>query len=407
MDYLVGAVILITLIGVAVGRFPALHMNRATIAWVGAVALILLGVLDLEAAFHVIDWHTIALLLSMMILNANLRLAGFFSIVVVWVQRRARTPRRLLAFILLVSGSLSAIFLNDTIAVVMTPLVIELARSWQRNPIPYLLGLAMAANIGSVAAITGNPQNMLIGLSSGIPFIEFSAYQIPVAAGGLIIAWVCLVLMFRSELSGTFNAAPEQTVAVEVKRPLLRKSLIAVAVLLAGLLGGLPIALAAMLSASIVLITRRIQPERVFGEVDWGLLVFFCGLFVVTGTIEASRSGEILANRVPALLDAGIPLFTFTAVVLSNLVSNVPAVMLFRPYIPDLADPHSAWLMLAMATTFAGNLTLLGSVANLIVAESAARLNVRLTFLVYLKAGIPVTVLSLLWGCLWLAWVTG
>lgn len=407
MDYLVGIVIVITLIGVAVGRMPTLHMNRATIAWVGAVALLLLGALDLEAAFEVIDWHTIALLLSMMVLNANLRFAGFFSLVVFWVQRCAGTPRRLLALIIVASGSLSAIFLNDTIAVVMTPLVIELARSWQRNPVPYLLGLAMAANIGSVAAITGNPQNMLIGMSSGIPFIEFSAYQIPVAAGGMFIAWCCLMLLFRQELRGRFETPSPQSLKIELRRPLLLKSLIAVALLLAGLIGGLPIALSALAAAAVVLVTRRVHPERVFREVDWGLLVFFCGLFVVTGAIGASAGGQLLADRAPPLLDAGMAVFTLTAVVLSNLVSNVPAVMLFRPFVPELADPHSAWLLLAMATTFAGNLTLLGSIANLIVAESAARHDVSLTFMTYLKAGIPVTVLSLLWGCLWLAWVTG
>ena len=392
----------LTLIGVAVGRWPWLRMNRATIALVGATLLIALGLIPLEAAYRAVDWNTIVLLLAMMILNVNLRLAGFFHLVTSHVVRHARTPRRLLALITAVSGVLSALFLNDTIALMMTPLVLDLTLALRRNPLPYLVALVTAANVGSVATVMGNPQNMLVGLASGIGFVDFFLALAPVAVGGLGVIWVVIVLVYRREF------APEVLAGTSVMeprcyRPLLKKSLFAVAVLLVALVAGAPIPLAALLAAAIVLITRRLKPERVFREIDWGLLVFFSALFVVTGAIESTGLGHHLLALLRPWAEGGVASLTGAAVVLSNLVSNVPAVMLFRPVVPTLADPAGAWLTLAMATTLAGNLTLLGSVANLIVAEIARHRGVRLGFGEYLKAGTPIAVLTLLLGIAWLA----
>lgn len=401
-EWLIATIVVVTLIGVAIGRYPWLKMNRATIALVGATLLVGIGALTLEEAYRAVDWNTILLLFGMMVLNVNLRLAGFFSLVIRFVARRAATPRGLLAWVIAAAGLLSAVFLNDTIAIVMTPLVLDLAHALRRDPLPYLIALAVAANIGSVAAITGNPQNMLIGIASEIPFAQFTLYQAPVAAGGLLLAWAMLVWLHPGEFRHTRLAPADDLEPPRVYRPLLRKSLFATLLLLAALFAGLPIALAALAAAALLLITRRLRPQRVFAEIDWSLLVFFCGLFVVTGAIEASSLGAGLAELVPRVATAGTAAFTATAVLLSNLVSNVPAVMLFRPYIGDLANPTQAWLLLAMASTLAGNLTLLGSVANLIVAESAARRGVRLGFMAYLRVGLPVTLLTLAWGVLWL-----
>lgn len=403
MKSLAAVIIVVTLIGVAVGRYPWLKMNRATIALVGATLLIGFGLMSLEQAYAAVDWNTIVLLLAMMILNVNLRVAGFFHLVTSHVIRHARTPRRLLALIVVVSGVLSAVFLNDTIALMMTPLVLDIVLALRRNPLPYLVALVTAANVGSVATVMGNPQNMLVGLSSGLSFTEFFLALAPVAFMGLGVIWAVIVLVYRAEftpgaIAGTY-ALPDRQY-----RPLLRKSILATVLMLGALVAGAPIPLAALLAAALLLITRRLKPERVFREIDWSLLVFFAALFVVTGAIETSGwSGQLFALLRP-WADAGPGGLTAVSVVLSNLVSNVPAVMLFRPVVPTLADPHEAWLTLAMATTLAGNLTLLGSVANLIVAEIARHRGVHLSFTEYLKAGTLIAVLTLALGVAWLSW---
>lgn len=394
-------VIAATLVGVAIGRWPWLRMNRATIALVGATTLIATEAIPLEQAFLAVDWNTIVLLFAMMVLNVNLRIAGFFHCVTASLVRLARTPRRLLALVVVLSGVLSAVFLNDTIALMMTPVVLQLTRTLRRNPVPYLIGLVTAANVGSVATITGNPQNMLVGLSSGIGFVDFTRALAPVAIAGLGVIWLVLIAVYRREFTGQLLERPA-SVSGEEDRRLLGKAMLATALMLVALIAGAPIPLAALAAAALLLISRRRDPERVFEEIDWGLLVFFVSLFVVTGAIETSGFGSALFGWMRPWADGGPAKLTIVLVVLSNLVSNVPAVMLFRPLVAGLADPHQAWLTLAMATTLAGNLTLLGSVANLIVAEIARRDGVALTFWEYLKTGAPIAVLTLGLGVLWL-----
>lgn len=400
-DWLVTALVTVTLIGVAIGRYPWLKMNRATIALVGATLLIALGALTLDEAYRAVDWNTILLLFGMMVLNVNLRTSGFFHLVTAHVLERAHTPRRLLALLVVTSGLLSAIFLNDTIVLVFTPLVLDIVLALKRNPLPYLVGLVTAANIGSVATITGNPQNMLVGISSGISYVDFTRALGPIALLGLGVIWVVIVLVYPRE----FKAERLDSGHIELPPPnyrRLRKALLATVLMLVALVVGAPIPLAAALAAALLLISRKLEPDKVFQEIDWGLLVFFSSLFVVTGAIEHSGLGERLFALLRPYADGGPGPLTAVSVVLSNLVSNVPAVMLFRPIVPDLADPHSAWLTLAMATTLAGNLTLLGSVANLIVAELAKKQGVHLSFTEYLKAGTPIAILSLLVGIAWL-----
>jgi Na+/H+ antiporter NhaD/arsenite permease-like protein len=282
-----------------------------------------------------------------------------------------------------------------------TPLVLDITQNLRRSPMPFLIGLVTAANIGSVATITGNPQNMIIGVASHIPFTRFSAYLLPVALLGLLLAWLVIILLYRREmepmpLEGSL-ASPR------LYRPLLNKSLVAVILMIIALLAGMPIPLAALGAAALLLITRRLKPERVFRELDWSLLVFFSGLFIVTGAIESLGLSAQLFKLTQPIATQGIVALSLTSVVLSNLVSNVPAVLLFRPIIPSFPNPEQSWLTLAMATTLAGNLTLLGSVANLIVAEIARRRGVRLPFGEYLRAGIPITILTIIIGVVWLA----
>ncbi len=391
-----------TLVGVAVGRYPALRMNRATIAFVGAVMLLLGGVVHRGDAWRLIDWDTIALLFAMMVINANFRISGFFHLVGAWVARHAATPRRLLALIIISGGLLSALFLNDTIVLMFTPLVLDMTLALGCNPVPYLIGLVCAANIGSVATITGNPQNMIVGVASGIPFARFTASLAPAAIAGLGVAWLVIVMLHRREFaSGRFPS--EFRMPERQYRPLLRKSLLAAGAMLVAFLAGAPISVSALGAAAVLLVTRRLKPARVFREIDWSLLVFFASLFVVTGSLQVVGLSDRMFAVARPWVEGRLPAFCAVAVVLSNVVSNVPAVMLFRPIIPGLPDPESAWLALAASTTLAGNLTLLGSVANLIVAEIARARGVHLGFVAYLRAGAPITLATLAIAILWLA----
>ncbi|MBF0612598.1 MAG: anion transporter [Magnetococcales bacterium] len=391
------ALIMVTLIGVAVGRYPVLRMNRATIALTGAVLLVVSGAITLPQAFQSVDLNTIALLFAMMVINGNLRLAGFFRLVAVRAAGYAHSPRQLLAWVVVSSGVLSAVFLNDTIVLAFTPLVLEVVTILGLHPVPYLIALAVAANIGSTATLIGNPQNMLIGVFSGLEFLPFARALAPVSLVGLAMAWLVVVLVFRRELAFRPLQVPN-SIPVRIFRPLLIKSMLATLVLLLALVGGMPVPLAALLAASLLLITRRIKPERVFLEIDWGLLVFFSGLFVVTKAVETAGFGSQLLNALTPLVEGGILAFTLATALMSNLVSNVPAVLLFQPVITSHGNLANDWLTLAMASTLAGNLTLLGSVANLIVAETARIRGVTLSFAAYLRVGPLVTLLTLLWG---------
>lgn len=387
---------------VAVGRWPPFRMNRATLALVGAAAVVACGSLSLEEALGALDLHTLLLLFSMMVLNANLRLSGFFGLVAAGTLRVARTPRGLLALLLASSGLLSALFLNDTVCLMLTPLVLEVTRRLGRNPVPYLVGLATSANIGSVATLTGNPQNMLIGMSGNLGYLPFAAALAPVAVLGLGMNHLALVLAHPDE----FAPGPLRPVApleVRVYRPLLYKSLAATGLLLVLFLAGVPVSRAAFLATSVLLVTRRLKPEKVFAEFDWQLLVMFSGLFVVTAALERAGWGALLASGLSVLAGQGLAGLMVLTAVLSNLVSNVPAVLLLRPMVGGLEDPHRAWLAVAAASTLAGNVTLLGSVANLIVAEQARRRQVTVSFGAYLRVGLPLSLATLALAWAWLS----
>ncbi|MCR4439813.1 MAG: anion transporter [bacterium] len=392
-DWVSVATLGLTLVGVALGSYPGLRMNRATIALVGATSL--------EQAYRAVDWSTIVLLFSMMVLNINLRLAGFFRIVSARVVGFARTSRQLLFLIVVVSGVLSAVFLNDTVVLMFTPLLVEILKSLRRDPVPYLVALATAANVGSAATIIGNPQNMLIGMASKISFGRFVAAMAPVALAGLLVCYAVVVLVYRREFKqNSFH--PVVGYQVRTSRPLLIKSLIAFGLMMVALVAGMPTPLAALGAASTLLVTRRIKPARVFTELDWSLLVFFASLFVVTHAVNVLVVSGLHGDLGRLASGRGLATLSAVAVVLSNLVSNVPAVLLLRPIAFSWPEPNVAWLTLAMATTFAGNLTLLGSVANLIVAESARARGVRLSIAEYLKAGVPITLLTVALGVIWL-----
>jgi Na+/H+ antiporter NhaD/arsenite permease-like protein len=394
-------IVAIVYAGIAVGRWPLLKANRTTITLMGAGLLILLGQINFNDIGKTLDLNTLILLFSMMIINANLKTAGFFSLAGGLLLRLANTPRRFLAFEILLSGLLSALFLNDTICLMFTPLILEIMTAVECNPIPYLIALATSANIGSTATLTGNPQNMIVGVSSGIPYLSFTAALAPIALLSLGVIWLVLVKFypweFRNEPFPPFP--PEEN---EFDRSLLIKSLLVVAGMLIAFFIGVPVAETSFLAACALLVSRRVHPEQVFAEFDWSLLVFFSGLFIVTGALETNGITAELSRATHALGEVNAANLSGVTAILSNLVSNVPAVLLLRPVVAALANPQAGWLTLAAASTLAGNLTLLGSVANLIVAEIASRWRVVLGFWEYTKAGVVITLISLVISTIWL-----
>jgi Na+/H+ antiporter NhaD/arsenite permease-like protein len=386
-------------VGLGLGRLPGLRVDRTGVAIIGAAAMVVGGLMPWEAAVRSVDAHTLVLLFGMMIVAAYLRLSGFFSLVTLWAIRRAHGPRSLLAAVIAASGVLSALFVNDVICLVLAPLILAVARRLQLPPVPYLIALATAANVGSVATLTGNPQNMLVGSFSSISYREFLVREAPVAVLGLGCVFAVVWLVYRRALPEQFAAtgAPDRH---PVHYPLMAKTLVAVGVMLLAFLAGVPIAVVAIGGAAYSLLTRRVKPEKVYREVNWSLLVLFVGLFVLTGALETSGLTEEL-GRWAERIGLHRPLvLTIVAAVVSNLVSNVPAVLLFKPLIPTLGQPDRAWLILAMSSTLAGNLTLIGSVANLIVAEAARAARVEIGFVEYCRVGVPLTVVTLLIGWL-------
>ncbi|MBU6334041.1 MAG: anion transporter [Chloroflexi bacterium] len=395
------AIVGATLLGVALGRWPGIRADRATICLIGAAALLASGVLTLEQAFAGIDLATITLLFSMMVLNSRLQLAGGFGLVSRGLVRIVRGPRTLLAAIIGLAGALAALLVNDTAVVMLTPLVLDLTRRLQRHAIPYLIGLATAANVGSVATFTGNPQNMLIGSASGLTYAGFTATLAPVALLGLVSCWAVIIVLWRDEFRAVRFVMPEPARSIILPRE-LRKALLVTAALSVAFWLGVPIAGAALIAAGALLFTRRLNPVRTYRLIDWNLLVFFCGLFVVVHALEVAGVTEHIVRLLEPLTRHGLVAFGMVVAVVSNLISNVPAVMVFLDVVPALDDPARGWRVLAAASTLAGNLTLLGSVANLIVAEIAARHGVTLSFRAYLRAGLPITVLTLALALLWL-----
>ncbi len=398
------AIVLVTYLGIAAGRWPLLKANRATLTLIGVGLLLVAGALRFEDLGSYLDLDTLILLFAMMVINANLQISGFFRIAGSSLLKLTRSPKTFLAVEILLAGVLSALFLNDTICLMLTPLVLSILLSLGRNPIPYLIALATASNIGSTATLTGNPQNMIIGTASGIPYLEFAANLTPIALLGLGGIWLVLVWFYPAEFRG--SRFPEMEPArITFVRPLLAKSLLVTGLMLVAFLAGVPVALAALLAACALLFTRRVEAEKVLAEVDWSLLVFFAALFILTGSLEANGITQALFARLDIGSQANVFNLSAITVVLSNLVSNVPAVLLLRPVAAALPNPTAGWLTLAAASTLAGNLTLLGSVANLIVAESAARRQVHLDFWEYTKAGALITLISLVLGVAWLGWV--
>ncbi|HZQ68308.1 MAG TPA: anion transporter [Terriglobales bacterium] len=385
----------------ALGKLPGLKIDRPGAAIIGAVAMFAFGIVHPDDSLRFIDFATLVLLFSMMLIVGNLHLVGFFEWNAEFVLRRLK-PSYLLPAVIFTSGLLSGFFVNDIVCLVMVPFVLNITRRMRLPPLPYLLAVATASNIGSVATITGNPQNMLVGSYSGIAYRDFAFHLGPVAVAGLFLDWLGLYWLHgRNAKPG---GGPEKEIPLpDLEISKLRKPLVVVTLVVAGFFAGVPPAMMAALGAAALLISRTLEPEKLYREIDWGLLVFFVGLFLIVGGAENAGIVRQALNVAQHWNLQRLSVFTVAVALLSNLVSNVPAVMLIKSLVPGFGNPHAAWLGLAMASTLAGNLTITGSVANIIVVESA-KPEVEIRFGDYFRVGLPITLATLVVGWAWLAW---
>ncbi len=407
LDWGLVAIFVTVYLGMLLGGLPRLKLDRSGVALLGAIGVLALGAVDTAQAVRAVDWPTVLLLFSFMVLSAQMRLGGFYTLITRQVAALALGRKALLGAIIAVAGALSAVFSNDIICLAMTPVVVQLCQQRRINPVPFLLGLACAANIGSAATLIGNPQNMLIGSVMQLPFDGYVRHALPpvVISLGLLWAWlvwgpVAAWAQPVTDLSSVAAALPAPSFDVWQSTKGL---LVASALLAVFLLTNWPREVAALVGAGVLLLSRRLHSSHVMGDVDWPLLVLFIGLFVVNHAFEstglAAQAVAWLALQGVHLADPGVLLVA--GVALSNLVSNVPAVMLLLPHLRGF----EAGLTLALVSTLAGNLLLVGSIANLIVVDLARKSGVAIDWRMHARVGVPVTLLTLalVWG--WLQWV--
>jgi Na+/H+ antiporter NhaD/arsenite permease-like protein len=404
------AIFAIVYLGMILGGLPFLQLDRTGIALLGAIALVAIGDVTPEQAALSIHLPTLLLLFSFMVISAQMRLGGFYAWVVLRIAALPLGPQALLAAVIAIVAILSAVFSNDVVCLAIAPVLLDTCLRRGLDPVPFLLALACAANIGSAATLIGNPQNMLIGqvlkLSFGGYFIEVI---VPVLLG-LGALWVLLAWQTR----GRANAAPpvdpvtpqRQARDIAFDRWQTAKGIaVAVALVLVFLFTDLPRDVAALTGAGLLLMSRKLHSTHMLGQVDWELLVLFIGLFVVNHALEHTG---VTAQAVRLLADAGLPLaepapMFAAAVVLSNVVSNVPAVMLL---LPAATEPFSGPL-LALVSTLAGNLLIVGSIANIIVVDAARKHGISIGWQRHAQTGLPVTIVTLGITAAWVTWRAG
>ncbi len=401
-DILAIVVFCITYLLISGRRLKVLPLNRPAAALLGTVLMVSSGVLTPEQAYRAVDYDTLVLLLGMMLISSYLFMAGFFDWAADFVLRRAETPQRLLLYLIIVSGTLSALLVNDTVCLMLTPLVVAVMVRGKLPLSPYLLALAMSANLGSVATLVGNPQNMIIGHLSGIAFHRFSASLLPVAIAGLGIQYLILRFGFRKMLREAVIHRPEvQPPALDGR--LLVLTIGVLALVFGGFLAGLNLAWTALAGGALIMVLARRDTHEVLRLVDWHLLVFFAALFIVVKGLDTTGLPDRIYQALQGVFGASATSqawnFAWFSAIGSNIFSNVPFVLVAGKWVHNFADPHLTWKIMAMATTFAGNLTILGSMANLIVVESA-RGHVEIGFWDYARYGIPITILTTVAGLL-------
>lgn len=393
-------VFLLVYLGLFLGGLPFLQLDRTGVVLLGAIALIATEIVPLAQVAEVVHLPTLALLFAFMVISAQLRLGGFYDWLVAWLDRRALAPPALLGAVIALAAALSAIFSNDIVCLAMAPVLAQACRVRGYAPLPHLLALACAANLGSAATLIGNPQNMLIG---EVLQLDFGAYlrvaTVPVLLG-LIATWAIIAWLSRGRWrEAELSAPPPHTgraddAGVALDRWQTLKGLTVAALLCAAFLWvPWPRDLLALAGAGLLLTSRRLHSRHMLGLIDWQLLVLFVGLFIVNHALQQTGlPSQAVAELAGTGFDLQTPAPLFAAsVLLSNLVSNVPAVMLLLP----VANAPFDGPLLALSSTLAGNLLLISSIANLIVVQAAAQHGVRIDWRAHARVGLPVTFATL------------
>jgi Na+/H+ antiporter NhaD/arsenite permease-like protein len=395
-----------TYVLISARRLGLLPLGRPGAALLGAVACVAASVLTPDQALAAIDGHTLVLLFGMMGMGAFLALDGFPERAQSFIARRVRTRARLLALLVYGSGIAAAFLTNDAVCVFGAPLVVALIKRHGLPPLPFLIALATASNTGSVATLVGNPQNMLCAKLGHLQYASHLTSMLPVAATGLVVNHVLLRWAFRRELRGELE--PASSTPPLITRP-IAITFSAIAGTTAFYLAGFDLAAVATAGFTLLLVVHRREASDVWPRIDWSILVFFAALFVVVdGLVKSGATAWLFARWPLVSADGHSDWWRLSAIFLvgSNLVSNVPFILVVREQVAALPDPRLGWELLAMSSTFAGNLTLLGSVANIIVAESARDLG-GLPFWAYLRVGFPLAVLTTALGTAWMIAVYG
>ncbi len=404
MQTFVIAIFVAVYAGMALGRWPGLRLDRTGIALLGALALYAGGSVAGTEVLAAIDFPTLFILFGLMILSAQFAACGFYD----WAAQRlassGASPARILGFVILTSGGLSAVLANDVVVFAMTPMLCAGLLRRGLDPRPFLIALAGAANAGSAATVIGNPQNVLIGQVGGLDFWRFLAVCAVPAVAGLAAVYATILLVWRTRFATPSSPAAETpSTSVALDKWSLAKGIFSVGVLLALFLSPVAQAHAVLLVAGFLLVSRRLATRQILGLVDWHLLVLFAALFVVAAAFAATGLPADMLSRV-AGDGIGIALIAPLTMAGSNTIGNVPLVMLLLHAMPDL-DAENLYA-LAVFSTLAGNLFLVGSFANLIVVERAAAAGVTLSFAEHARCGVPMTVLSFLAAAAWF-WIVG
>lgn len=392
-------IFIITYTGIIFTRLPKVNIDRPSAAFFGAVAMILFGVTGFDEAIAAIDFNTIALLLGMMIMITTLELDGFFNLLATKTMSVARNNRRLLFYIVFLTGFASAFMVNDAVVLMFTPVIITMCQRSGLRPLPYLVSEILASNTGSAMTITGNPQNMLIGISSGMDYSRFLLCLLPVSLAGLIAIYYIVRFVYQGDFRevkplGALNDHFEYKLwSMRVSVPVFA---VVVILFFAGKVMGLSIPVIALAGASVIMLFGHVKPRRVIKEVDWVLLLFFACLFIVVHGVEkAGILNPLLEHSVFGHDFGSMVSIHGLSLAGSQVVSNVPFTILMIPLLKPVQSDF-LWLSLASASTLAGNATIIGAIANLIVIESAQKQGIKISFREFLKTGLPLTVITLL-----------
>jgi Na+/H+ antiporter NhaD/arsenite permease-like protein len=402
MDYTGIIIFVVSYIGIALGRFPGLQLDRTGVALLGAMLMIITATLGIDDAIIAVDYSTLILLFGLMILSAQFRLGGFYSLLAVRSASAFREPKLFMGALILLSAVLSAILSNDVICLAMSPIVIEITRKRNWAPLPFLLALAASSNIGSAATLIGNPQNMYIAQQANLPFGEFLLWCVPPVLVSVVFLYLWAI---RGKLALSTSASSMDDLSIESALPFDRfqtmKGMFVMMVMIGLFFTNVPREITILGVASVLLMSRKLASRHFLGYVDWSLLILFIALFVliegiqITGGLDAAYFW---------LEDLGFNLyspvfFSLISILLSNAVSNVPAVMLLMTKMPE--TNMALYYLLSLMSTFAGNLILVGSIANLIVAEQANRDGIAFSFKEHFYWTAPVALVSIILAFAW------